>query len=186
MFHKGQQVTMDIKVKGKIVPDKKLGNKVVWTDKPLEQRFWEKVDKRGKYECWEWQAGKSKKGYGYVQNNRKRGKLLSAHRVSWELHNGKIPKGMLICHHCDNPPCVNPNHLFLGTQKDNIRDAVKKGRKKYIGEGNGRAILTKEDVLLIRELYKQPDLTLIQLAKSFNVSRGCITGIVYKKTWKHI
>lgn len=90
----------------------------------LEERFWEKVDKTG--DCWEWTGFKNRQGYGQFQVSTKNGQ--PAHRVSFELANGKIPDGMHVCHKCDNPPCVRPDHLFLGTPSDNMKDMVKKGR----------------------------------------------------------
>lgn len=90
------------------------------------ERFWSKVDRSG--DCWEWQASRSTHGYGFFGRD---GKVLYAHRVSYEITNGLIPKGpkrLHVCHHCDNPPCVRPDHLFLGTASDNLNDAYRKGR----------------------------------------------------------
>jgi hypothetical protein len=89
-------------------------------------RFWDKVAVRGPDDCWEWQAGCFKRGYGaFAFDGHKPG---YAHRFSYELHHGPIPEGMRVLHECDNPPCVNPKHLRAGTQKDNIQDAVNKDR----------------------------------------------------------
>lgn len=92
----------------------------------MEERFWSKVDLKGPDDCWEWQASKLPDGYGSFGV---RSRVVDkAHRVSWVLKNGPIPDGMSVCHRCDNPPCVNPDHLFLGTQQDNMKDMVSKGR----------------------------------------------------------
>lgn len=88
-----------------------------------EERFWRYVDKAG--ECWTWTGGRTIDGYG---NFRADGAGISAHRFSYQLHNGAIPEGLFICHQCDNPPCVRPDHLFLGTPLDNVRDMYGKGR----------------------------------------------------------
>lgn len=90
---------------------------------PLRVRFWSKVKKSD--QCWEWQGANVPKGYGIIGKN---GRNQYAHRVSWELHKGIIPKGLLVCHHCDNPKCVRPDHLFVGTHQDNLRDMSRKGR----------------------------------------------------------
>ena len=95
--------------------------------KTTEERFWEKVAKL-RSGCWEWTAACSSYGYGTFFFE---GRNQPAHRVSWVLHRGPIPDGLLVCHTCDNPPCVNPAHLFLGTHQDNAEDKVKKGRHTW-------------------------------------------------------
>lgn len=105
---------------------------------PLEDRFWVKVRKSDG--CWEWTAASKQGGYGKIAVGRR---LMLAHRVSWELANGPIPDGLLVCHTCDNPPCVRPDHLFLGTQTDNMRDAVRKNRG--IGGPRPRVLALRRD-----------------------------------------
>lgn len=93
-------------------------------NEPAETRFWMRVDKSG--ECWTWTAARGDHGYGSFTDDD--GRSVSAHRFSHQLHYGPIPKGLVVCHKCDNPPCVRPDHLFLGTQADNVRDMQAKGR----------------------------------------------------------
>ena len=130
---------------------------------PTEKRFWLKVDKRGPDECWEWTGSRlSDWEYGRIRDN---GKNKATHRLSWELHNGEIPEGLLVCHHCDNPPCVNPKHLFLGGHSENQLDSFRKGRRKPLrGERNGGSKLSTYDVLGIRKLYRQGRFTQKELA----------------------
>ena len=150
--------------------------------------FWEKANREEEYECWEWLGCVGDNGYG--QGGTKDNRYL-AHRFAWQFHYGEIPKGMLVCHHCDNPSCVNPIHLFLGTQKDNIRDMDKKGRRKLHwknpkirGEKNPNSKLTEKSVLEIIKLRKT--MTLERLSKKYKVCPNTILNICNGKTWKHM
>jgi len=95
--------------------------------KPLLERWRDKAGAEDENGCWPWIGAKTHYGYGKIRKNHKQ---IGAHRISYELHIGKIPKGMSVLHSCDNPGCVNPKHLFLGTQSDNLKDMFKKGRNK--------------------------------------------------------
>jgi hypothetical protein len=133
--------------------------------------------------CWEWKKAKHRQGYGNIGYKRK---VMLAHRVSWKVFKGELDDNILVCHHCDNPPCVNPDHLFLGTDRDNVNDAFKKGRiKRYKGEDHYFAKLTKEMVLEIRKLASE-GMKYAEIAKKLNVKLGNISGIVTKSSWKHI
>ena len=133
------------------------------------ERFWSKVEVCEPDKCWEWQACSVQCGYGLFRINCK---LWQAHRVAWTLTFGPIPKGLLVCHHCDNPSCCNPYHLFLGTQADNIQDAVRKGRI------NTR--LTEDEILEIREWYAEGGWTQQELADAFDVTRSRISKMVLR------
>ena len=118
----------------------------------LAERFWPKVVKTEG--CWGWIGAKDSGGYGQLGPTKTNRHHLKASRVSWELHFGPIPDGMYVCHRCDNPVCVRPDHLFLGTAADNMRDCVAKGRQvARSGEEAGNARLSAEDVADIRRRY---------------------------------
>ena len=148
------------------------------------ERFWPKVDKREPNQCWEWLAGTNHDGYGKFRYNGKDG---SAHRVSWILANGDIPKGLSVLHECDNPPCVNPYHLFLGTNQDNMDDKVSKNRvHRPTGRVNKMSKLTEDQVREIRKRYANEDITHEALAKEYNMSRSGISPVIRGENWAHI
>jgi hypothetical protein len=122
-------------------------------DQPRIERFWSRVDRRSNDECWRWTAALDGKGYGRFRLPA--GNKL-AHRIAWELHNGTaVPKGMFVCHSCDNPVCVNPAHLWLGTVHDNIRDRTEKGRTS---NGNvGKTACSRGHQLTEENTYRRPD-----------------------------
>ena len=140
-----------------------------------ETRFWSSVDKSSG--CWTWNKSRSPDGYGTFCRVR-------AHRVSYELRYGPIPNGLFVCHKCDNPPCVNPDHLFLGTVLDNNRDALLKNRKAK-GESNAAHKLTESDVVQIRDLYSS-GISSKKLSKIYNMHCATIERIVARKLWKHL
>jgi predicted XRE-type DNA-binding protein len=149
----------------------------------IADRFWEKVDVRASNECWEWRASISGR-YGQFRVD---GKYLRSHRVAYTLHKGTIPDGMVVCHKCDYPLCCNPDHLFLGTLKDNSQDMVSKGRlREQRGEKNAVHCLTDQQVEKIRKLYELDVMTQRQIAALFGTTRSNIGLIVHGKTWKHV
>ena len=136
--------------------------------------------------CWEWTRGKRGSGYGAVEVVPGRGSI-AANRASWILTHGSIPDGMQVLHTCDNRPCVNPDHLFLGTNYDNVQDKVSKGRQwKPIGRKNHAAKLTEADVREIRRLYKTGKYGSDDLAKMFGVSKSSANKAATGFTWGHV
>lgn len=157
------------------------------THAPVEVRFWRYVAKGPG--CWLWQAACADFGYGLIGSS---GHMLRAHRLSWEIHHGPIPEGMFVCHRCDVPACVRPDHLFLGTHTDNMRDMIRKGRHRgavaietYLGERNGRSKLTADKVRELRALRDSGE-SLRSLARRFGVSKPSVQAIVSRKNWRHV
>lgn len=144
----------------------------------IEDRFWAKVEKAAG--CWTWTGGCDAQGYGAFKSTR----MTKAHRFSWELHFGKITNGLWVLHRCDNPSCVRPDHLFLGTHEENMADMKAKGRGQR-GERQHMAKLTDADVIAIRkaasagEIYKA-------IGERFGISRANVSNIVLGNTWKHL
>ena len=149
--------------------------------KTTEERFWEKVRKgQG---CWEWTAYKDRDGYGRFSLD---GKRRMAHRVALMLEGIDIPSGMCVCHTCDNPSCVRPDHLFIGTHQDNVTDMMQKGRQVVVrGDELPHSKLTEEDIPLIRE-YLRYGCNHKYIASLFGVSRPTIGLINIGHTWSHI
>lgn len=144
---------------------------------PPVQTFWSHIDKTTSPNgCWVW-SGQTHKGYGRIKVN---GKKCLAHRVAWELINGEIPDNMCVCHKCDNPPCCNPAHLFLGTKADNNRDKTEKGRAAK-GENFKMAKLTDAQVHELRARYAEGGITQRSLAMEYGICVTYVSDIVCRK-----
>lgn len=145
----------------------------------VEQRFWSSVDKTDC--CWNWMAGKTRTGYGQF----KAGGLHGAHRYSYVLRHSHIPQGMQINHHCDNRACVNPDHLYAGTAKQNMQDMLRRGRDRVIGSRNGHASLNEEIIPFVRlwlsKGYKQRE-----ISQAFGIGRNTLYYIKSGRSWSHV
>jgi hypothetical protein len=149
---------------------------------PLTDRFWPYVQKT--HDCWLWTGFTHRQGYGRIWV---RTRLELTHRVAWRLTYGPIPPGMCICHHCDNPRCVRPSHLFLGPQRDNVHDMEAKGRgKKCKGSQHHMTKLTDTDILTIRSRYAAGRTTQQTLADRYNVTPSTIGKIIRREQWRHL
>lgn len=159
-----------------------------YSKKSLEERFWEKVDIGSEDECWMWQAFCHPKGYGKF----KMGKSMpNAQRVSWFLSYGEIPDGLFVLHKCDNRACVNPKHLFLGTNDDNMKDMARKNRSTkgkafHIGDDHPLSKLSSKKVKDIRKMYASGKFTYFDLAKKYGVAFQTIGNVITRKRWKHV
>lgn len=182
--------------------------KVTRARRPVEERFWSKVDKSGP--CWLWTGATLKDGYGNLKVG---GRTVQAHRLSWEMHHGAEPSGQ-VCHTCDNPSCVRPDHLFVGDQADNMRDMAAKGRTgtragdehwtrqrpdavvrgaahpwssgdHALGEANAKAKLSDAAVRAIRDAKPSYGYA-TRLAREYGVSPGTVRSIRRGETWSHV
>lgn len=160
----------------------------------LEQRFWSKVCISDG--CWEWLAALDGRGYGKLligsrSDNSRR--YVQAHRISFEIMNGPIPTGAVVCHRCDNKRCVRPSHLFVGSQAENVRDCVQKGRhgsrvkphRVARGEANANAKLTAEIVRTMRAA-RLHGMSVALLARAYDVSVPTVRAAISGKTWRHV
>lgn len=154
----------------------------------LDERFWARVRKTST--CWIW-TGATKEprasqpvGYGRVVLSKNPLRHGYAHRLSWEIHFGPIPKGKDVLHKCDNPPCVNPQHLFLGTQLDNMKDCASK-KRTAAGERSGRALLSKNDVKDIRQRLARGESTR-SIARVYGRGKSTIWSISARINWRSI
>jgi hypothetical protein len=161
-------------------------------------RFWERVDKTPGHgpngDCWVW-TGANVAGYGVITVN---GAPVRATRFSYGLHNGPVPEGLVMCHTCDNPPCVRPDHLFAGTYSQNTQDALSKGRIQrrivawpanpfaFRGERNGRAKLSENEIEAIRQRYAAGGVSQQVIADEYGVTQNLISKIILRQLWSHI
>lgn len=163
--------------------------------KSLLKRFEDKYIFEPNTGCWLWTAASDSSGYGMIRAGENY--MSKAHRVSWRLYRGEIPQDMYVCHTCDTPSCVNPNHLFLGTHTDNMRDMASKGRSSGAGslgmingENNGQSKLTEEAVKDIRKRYRRGNRYHVgntrELAHIYGIRPDYVFKIYSRKVWKHV
>jgi hypothetical protein len=164
------------------------GCKAVGGRVAMEEKFRNGIGVPDGNGCIPWAGAKCKSGYGMLYLTTAVGakaKMVLAHRAAYQMANGPIPAEMDVLHSCDNPPCVNPDHLFLGTQRDNNQDMIAKGRQAR-GETNGRAKLTEADIASIRERYGAGRASIKSLGEEFGVTKATIRDVASGRTWKHV
>lgn len=147
--------------------------------------IWSRINKRSETECWEWTGCRSPKGYGLFGLD---GKTRLAHRLAWETVHGRIMEGLFVCHKCDNPPCCNPGHLFIGTSADNIRDMFAKGRdgvRNRVGDNNPTSIFSNDDIVEIRTRRASGE-ELRSISNDFGVPPSHISSICIGKIYKSV
>jgi hypothetical protein len=159
---------------------------------PAEKIFWSQVEKDGPElvsypelsPCWIWGGNRNRSGHGTMTINYK---IIGVHRYSYELHNGPIPDGLFVLHKCDNPPCVNPDHLFVGTQADNVEDSKRKGRRAK-GSRMWKATLTDDQVRLIRSRYVRwsKENGFAAIARDLGVDKQAVRSAALGLSWSHL
>lgn len=154
----------------------------------IVSRFWALVDRGAPDACWNWKGPVRGRGYGSFNTGNRSD---YTHRLAWIITYGQVLPGQVICHRCDNPACCNPAHLFIGSQRDNMRDMVRKGRNRSSvtyrpGSSNPFARLTESQVIAIRNRYQQGGITQQSLAREYGVSRPMIGHIIARRNWKHL
>jgi hypothetical protein len=152
-----------------------------FTDQERKDSFLSKVaiEANG---CWLWQGARHGNGYGGFKI---RGRQYGAHQAAWILFKGEIPEGKLVCHHCDTPLCVNPNHLFIGTPLDNVRDMFAKGRANK-AKGSGCACILSEDMVIeMRKLHKSTGQSIASIARLYGVKAGTVQAAIRRVNWRH-
>lgn len=160
--------------------------------RPVRERFLEKIKEGGRDECWPWTGARDAFGYGLMFRTKKPRSWWRGHRLAYELFVGKIPNGLHVLHHCDNPPCCNPEHLWLGTPADNAGDKEQKGRGGQIGspgadrrgEKNGNSHLNRRTVSLIRRSYSRGRMSQQAIADTYGVGQSQISRIVRRENWR--
>lgn len=165
-----------------------------WKLEAIEERFWAKVQKAGPDDCWLWGGACERSGYGKVFKGRDANgtsQFVKAHRLSWELAHGEpVPDGRYVLHGCDNPPCVNPAHLRVGTGAENTADRAERRRGKehrQHGEANDNAKLTEDDVrAIIAELQRLPRRSQASIAEQFGIKQPQVSRIMRRVNWAHL
>lgn len=149
-----------------------------------EQSFWANTDRSDPAACWEWHGALFTDGYGTIKF---KGRQWRAHRLAYFLTHPAANQTLCVLHRCDNPPCCNPAHLFLGTKTDNAKDRQQKGRtSRLFGESHGLSKLKTESVLQMRKLYSDKIATQYELASAFGVSQSTVSDIIRRVAWPHI
>jgi hypothetical protein len=161
------------------------GRLIMLITEKQKELFWSRIDKEKSefFDCWEWTGRVNGKGYGEIDFHQFSHSY--SHRIAWILTNGEIPDGLCVLHECDNPPCCNPDHLYLGTNKDNVDDKMRKGRHRC-GQDAGTSKLVNEEVLEIRRLYNEDGMRISCIARKYRRGYNTIRYIVNGVHWKHL